>query len=132
MPGDISRDPPAVSASTSSASASGSSSVKLMGKYEMGRLLGYGAFAKLAKGGELFAKITKGRLNEDLCRRYFQQLISAVGYCHSGGVFHRDLKSENLLLDENWDSKVSDFGLSAIRYQIRSDGLLQTLCWTPV
>ncbi|XP_043726006.1 CBL-interacting serine/threonine-protein kinase 11-like [Telopea speciosissima] len=83
------------------------------------------------KGGELFSKIAKCRLNEDLSRRYFQQLISAVGYCHSHGVFHRDLKPENLLVDENGDLKVSDFGLSAVTDQIRDDGLLHTLCGTP-
>ncbi|KAK9290307.1 hypothetical protein L1049_008474 [Liquidambar formosana] len=86
---------------------------------------------EFAKGGELFAKVAKGRFSEDLSRRYFQQLISAVGYCHSRGVFHRDLKPENLLLDENWDLKVSDFGLSAVTEQIRPDGLLHTLCGTP-
>lgn len=86
---------------------------------------------EFAKGGELFAKVAKGRFSEDLSRRYFQQLISAVGYCHSRGVFHRDLKPENLLLDENWDLKVSDFGLSAVKNQIRNDGLLHTLCGTP-
>lgn len=84
-----------------------------------------------AKGGELFAKIAKGRFSEDLSRKYFQQLISAVDYCHSHGVFHRDLKPENLLLDENWDLKVTDFGLSAVTDQIRHDGLLHTLCGTP-
>ncbi|WJX37125.1 CBL-interacting serine/threonine-protein kinase 11 [Trifolium repens] len=83
------------------------------------------------RGGELFAKISKGRFSEDLSRRYFHQLISAVGYCHSRGVFHRDLKPENLLLDENGNLKVSDFGLSAVRDQIRPDGLLHTLCGTP-
>ncbi|KAL5806761.1 hypothetical protein ACOSQ4_029494 [Xanthoceras sorbifolium] len=86
---------------------------------------------EFAKGGELFAKVSRGRFSEDLSRRYFQQLISTVGYCHSRGVFHRDLKPENLLLDENWDLKVSDFGLSAVRDQIRPDGLLHTLCGTP-
>ncbi|XP_010558402.1 PREDICTED: CBL-interacting serine/threonine-protein kinase 14-like [Tarenaya hassleriana] len=86
---------------------------------------------EFAKGGELFAKISKGRFSEDLSRRYFQQLISAVGYCHSRGVFHRDLKPENLLLDEKLDLKVSDFGLSAVNDQIRPDGLLYTLCGTP-
>ncbi|XP_061364960.1 CBL-interacting serine/threonine-protein kinase 11-like isoform X2 [Gastrolobium bilobum] len=83
------------------------------------------------RGGELFEKISKGRFSEDLSRRYFHQLVSAIGYCHSRGVFHRDLKPENLLLDENGDLKVSDFGLSAVRDQIRPDGLLHTLCGTP-
>ncbi|KAJ6745124.1 CBL-INTERACTING SERINE/THREONINE-PROTEIN KINASE 14 [Salix purpurea] len=83
------------------------------------------------KGGELFAKIAKGRFSEDLSRKYFRQLISAVGYCHLRGVFHRDLKPENLLLDENGNLKVSDFGLSAVRDQIQLDGLLHTLCGTP-
>ncbi|XP_042479480.1 CBL-interacting serine/threonine-protein kinase 14-like [Macadamia integrifolia] len=83
------------------------------------------------KGGELFAKVAKGRLNEDLNRRYFQQLIFAVGYCHSHGVFHRDLKPENVLIDESGDLKVTDFGLSAITEQIRDDGMLHTLCGTP-
>ncbi|CAF2285406.1 unnamed protein product [Brassica napus] len=87
---------------------------------------------EFVKGGELFNKISKhGRLSEDLARRYFQQLISAVGYCHAHGVYHRDLKPENLLVDENGNLKVTDFGLSALTDQIRPDGLLHTLCGTP-
>lgn len=83
------------------------------------------------KGGELFVKIAKGRLKEGLARKYFQQLISAVDYCHSRGVYHRDLKPENLLLDENEDLKVTDFGLSALPEQLRNDGMLHTQCGTP-
>ncbi|CAA0835877.1 CBL-interacting serine/threonine-protein kinase 14 [Striga hermonthica] len=85
----------------------------------------------LAKGGELFAKVARGRFSEDLSRNYFRQLISAVAHCHSRGVFHRDLKPENLLLDENWELKITDFGLSAVVGQARPDGLLHTLCGTP-
>lgn len=83
------------------------------------------------KGGELFAKVAKGRLKEDLARKYFQQLVSAVDFCHSRGVSHRDLKPENLLLDENEDLKVSDFGLSSLPEQLRNDGMLHTQCGTP-
>ncbi|KAH7574059.1 hypothetical protein ACOSP7_008049 [Xanthoceras sorbifolium] len=83
------------------------------------------------KGGELFAKVARGKLREDVARKYFQQLISAVDFCHSRGVSHRDLKPENLLLDENEDLKVSDFGLSALPEQLRNDGLLHTQCGTP-
>lgn len=83
------------------------------------------------RGGELFNKVAKGRLKEESARKYFQQLISAVGFCHARGVFHRDLKPENLLLDENGDLKVSDFGLSAVSDQILPDGLFHTFCGTP-
>ncbi|XP_061342705.1 CBL-interacting serine/threonine-protein kinase 12-like isoform X11 [Gastrolobium bilobum] len=83
------------------------------------------------RGGELFNKVAKGRLKEEVARKYFQQLISAVEFCHARGVFHRDLKPENLLLDENGNLKVSDFGLSAVSDQIRQDGLFHTFCGTP-
>lgn len=83
------------------------------------------------RGGELFNKVAKGRLKEDAARKYFQQLISAVDFCHSRGVYHRDLKPENLLLDENENLKVSDFGLSALPEQFKQDGLLHTTCGTP-
>ncbi|TYH73192.1 hypothetical protein ES332_D05G311600v1 [Gossypium tomentosum] len=84
-----------------------------------------------AKGGELFKKVSKGKLREDTARKYFQQLISAVDFCHSRGVYHRDLKPENLLLDENGILKVSDFGLSALAESKHQDGLLHTSCGTP-
>lgn len=37
-------------------------------------------------------KVNDGRMKEDEARRYFQQLVHAVDYCHSRGVYHRDLK----------------------------------------
>ncbi|THG08193.1 hypothetical protein TEA_014368 [Camellia sinensis var. sinensis] len=84
-----------------------------------------------AKGGELFHKVAKGKLKEDIARKYFQQLICAVDFCHGRGVYHRDLKPENLLLDENGTLKVTDFGLSALAESKRQDGLLHTTCGTP-
>ncbi|CAA0836216.1 CBL-interacting serine/threonine-protein kinase 10 [Striga hermonthica] len=83
------------------------------------------------KGGELFNKVAKGKLKPDSARKYFQQLISAVDFCHSRGIYHRDLKPENLLLDENGNLKVSDFGLSALSESRKQDGLLHTTCGTP-
>lgn len=86
---------------------------------------------ELVRGGELFSKVAKGKLKEDVARVYFQQLISAIDFCHSRGVYHRDLKPENLLLDDEGNLKVTDFGLSAFTEHLKQDGLLHTTCGTP-
>jgi len=88
---------------------------------------------ELVTGGELFDKIVKAkRFSESVARRYFQQLISAMDYCHQSRIAHRDLKPENLLLDAEDNVKISDFGLSALTTS--RDGnvqLLMTTCGTP-
>ncbi|KAF9612881.1 hypothetical protein IFM89_004297, partial [Coptis chinensis] len=80
-------------------------------------------------GGQLSDKLTYlKRLGEEEARKYFQQLIEAVDYCHQRDVYHRDLKPENLLLDGKGNLKVSDFGLSALR---KPGDLLSTACGSP-
>lgn len=83
-------------------------------------------------GGELFDRIaSKGKLPEAAGRKMFQQLIDGVSYCHNKGVFHRDLKLENVLVDAKGNIKISDFGLSALPQHFRDDGLLHTTCGSP-
>ncbi|KAH7388336.1 hypothetical protein KP509_16G070700 [Ceratopteris richardii] len=68
-----------------------------------------------AAGGELFDRICKaGRFSEDEARYFFQQLVSGVSYCHSQQICHRDLKLENVLLDDSPAPrlKICDFGYS--------------------
>jgi serine/threonine protein kinase len=87
---------------------------------------------EIITGGELFDRIVAAkRFDEATARRYFQQLIQGVHYCHVQGVAHRDLKPENLLLDANDSLKISDFGLSAITHDNQKQKLLQTTCGTP-
>ncbi|CAG9325377.1 unnamed protein product [Blepharisma stoltei] len=53
-----------------------------------------------------------GILNERITRYLFHQLVEALECCHNSGVTHRDLKPQNILFDENYNLKLSDFGLS--------------------
>ena len=80
-------------------------------------------------GGELFDYIVNhGKMVEAEARRFFQQIICAVEYCHRHKIVHRDLKPENLLLDGDLNVKIADFGLS----NIMTDGnFLKTSCGSP-
>ncbi|KAG0359480.1 Protein kinase [Podila minutissima] len=80
-------------------------------------------------GGELFNYIVDNtKLSEDEARRFFQQIVCAIEYCHRHKIVHRDLKPENLLLDPSMNVKIADFGLS----NIMTDGdFLKTSCGSP-
>ncbi|KAM0751665.1 Pkinase-domain-containing protein [Meredithblackwellia eburnea MCA 4105] len=66
---------------------------------------------ELCTGGELFDYLVeKGRLSVSETRRVFGQLVLGVAHLHSCGVVHRDLKLENVLLDERVNVKIADLG----------------------
>ena len=65
---------------------------------------------------DLFDYITeKRRLDESEAKNIFRQVVEAVMYCESKGIFHRDIKDENILLDSmTGQVKLLDFGSGTI------------------
>ena len=83
---------------------------------------------ELCSGGELFDYLVeKGRVSEPESRIIFGQLCLAVAYVHSKGILHRDLKLENVLLDERCRVKLGDFGFTR---EYERGTLLETFCGT--
>lgn len=83
---------------------------------------------ELCAGGELFDYLVEsGRLGELEVRRIIGQLCVGMAYVHSRGVVHRDLKLENVLLDEKCNIKIADFGFGR---EYEKGKLLETYCGT--
>lgn len=87
---------------------------------------------ELVDGGELLDRVTeKGNYTETDAVHIFKQILEGVAYLHARGIVHRDLKLENLIMQNDRDDspvKIADFGLSKF---FDRETLLQTMCGSP-
>ena len=69
-----------------------------------------------AEKGDLFNYIyyPKKGLGENLGKIIFKEILNGVKVCHDNKIVHRDLKLENILLDNNYKVKIADFGFAVI------------------
>lgn len=68
------------------------------------------------------------RLSEERAYKLFRQVVAGIYYCHSRCIAHRDIKLENLLMDDNGNLKIIDFGFSTC---IPNDKKVKMFCGTP-
>jgi serine/threonine protein kinase len=77
-----------------------------------------------------FSKFLKKRpLKEKYAQKYLLQISSALRYLFEKNIIHRDLKPHNILVTENNDLKISDFGFA--RY-FEKNTLVDTICGSPL
>lgn len=68
---------------------------------------------ELCAGGDLLNYVRKRKkLDENVAKVLFKQVIEGLGYIHSKGILHRDIKLDNILLDAKGKVKIADFGVS--------------------
>ncbi|MBA3532253.1 MAG: serine/threonine protein kinase, partial [Ardenticatenales bacterium] len=66
------------------------------------------------ESGTLLDRLMAGPLSMAEVDRLFTQLAEALGYAHSRGVIHRDVKPSNALIDERGDLFLTDFGVAKL------------------
>ena len=85
--------------------------VRLFENFENEKYLLY--VIELCAGGDLLSFVRRRkRLDEREAKYLFKQVALGLAYCHRNLVLHRDIKLENLLLDEEGIVKICDFGVS--------------------
>ena len=87
---------------------------------------------EMAEFGELFDFLYFPRkgFGEEFGRYLFKQLIEGIEACHKAGVAHRDLKTENIMLSEDWSLKIADFGYATLLAGKQGTGKLTTYLGT--
>lgn len=81
-----------------------------------------------APGGELYKLLQQcKRFDEKTAANYMAKIGSALKYCHSKNIIHRDIKPENLLMGQNAELKIADFGWSVHAPSSRRTTLCGTL-----
>jgi serine/threonine protein kinase/ABC-type sugar transport system substrate-binding protein len=69
---------------------------------------------RLSRGGTLAELMQREKLSQERVLELFTQIAQGLAYAHSKGVVHRDLKPSNILLDDDGNTYLTDFGLAKI------------------
>lgn len=69
----------------------------------------------------------QGRLPESFCKNVASSVIEPLTQLHEKGIAHRDLKLSNILINDEYNFKIADFGMA----KAQTTGIMESYCGTP-
>eukprot|EP00802_Teleaulax_amphioxeia_P009351 Tamp_09367.p1 GENE.Tamp_09367~~Tamp_09367.p1 ORF type:complete len:589 (+),score=101.45 Tamp_09367:209-1975(+) len=70
-------------------------------------------FLEHCPGGSVAELVSRfGKLDESVIRKYTREVLEGLIYLHEKGIIHRDIKGQNILVDNRGVCKLADFGAS--------------------
>ena len=90
---------------------------------------------ELASQGDMLEYVQTRTFSEPLARTYFRQLLMALRTSHMAGIYHRDVKLENLLLADDFGLKLADYGLCCMlpssAKELNEEPYIEGVCGSP-
>ena len=83
-----------------------------------------------AQNGDLLKKIENNKIpkDEETVKFIFREIVKGIRHCHQKNIIHRDIKVNNILLDQDLTVKICDFGISRV---VTKGEILKDQCGTP-
>lgn len=76
--------------------------------------------------------VAAGPLEEGIVRIYTREVLQGLRHLHKKGIMHRDIKGQNVLVDQRGNTKLADFGASTqiheVMDSVSQNGVLHTSC----
>ncbi len=93
--------------------------------YEVGEIGGQPYFTmRYIEGETLAQRLARGPVTATEAVTWMEKICSAVRHAHEQGILHRDLKPSNIMLDQQGEPHITDFGLA--KWEEDSSNLTQT------
>ncbi len=93
--------------------------------YDIGEVEGHHFLSmEFIRGEELSSFLRRiGRLPSDKAIQIARQVCAGLSAAHEAGILHRDLKPANVMIDEDGNARITDFGLAGLAGEFRDEEL---------
>ncbi|KAG9040937.1 hypothetical protein FS837_012940, partial [Tulasnella sp. UAMH 9824] len=88
----------------------------------------FNVFQEYVPGGSVGSVLRlHGKFEENIIRSFTSQILDGLAYLHANEIIHRDIKTDNVLLDASGNCKISEFGISKQSEEVYNNAALTAM-----